>query len=456
MKVRIYQPQAIYEVGGRANQEDAIFPALGAATAADRLFILCDGMGGHEKGEVASQAVSRAMAEYIGRNADVSEAVDDDVLLAALEAACRALDALDDGAARKMGTTLCLMLFHRGGLTAMHVGDSRIYHIRPAEHRVLYQSRDHSLVYELFQAGEITYEQMRTSPQKNIITRAIQPGEDNRVRPAIVHIADIRAGDYFYMCSDGMLERMENSGLCALLSADTTDESKREALVAATAANADNHSAYLVHIADVAAEPGDDSLADDEQASRDNAVNILPPAEATADVAVEAAGGSQAGDDAVKVVGLSPRRKLRGGRFPWLLAGIVAVGLAILALFARPLLTDKSVAEKAAPTPGRVIVPVRQKPVAKAAARAKMDKDKKAKTAATAAAPKDTIKAAKDSAASKDGLANSLKSVAKARNAQRDSGDKGGSNVKPDEKTLPLPGTKPGKRHGEENQEQSV
>lgn len=274
MKIEIYQPQAIWELGQRNNQEDSIFPAFGEATDDDRLFILCDGMGGHEHGEVASQTVCKAMSDTLLSLS--KQSFTDDDLLDALQTAYRQLDCLDNSHLRKMGTTLCLLYFHQGGLTAAHIGDSRIYHIRPKENRILYQSRDHSLVYDLYQAGEISYEEMRTSPQKNIITRAIQPGEESRVRPAIVHIADIQPGDYFYICSDGMLEQMDNDELCRLLSADGSDEKKRMQLIAATSDNKDNHSACLIHIKEVMREAGDNMLLDDEQTSKDNAVNIRP------------------------------------------------------------------------------------------------------------------------------------------------------------------------------------
>ncbi len=274
MKIEIYQPQAIWELGQRDNQEDSIFPAFGKATDDDRLFILCDGMGGHEHGEVASQTVCKAMSDTILSLS--KQSFTDDDLLDALQTAYRQLDCLDNSHLRKMGTTLCLLYFHQGGLTAAHIGDSRIYHIRPKENRILYQSRDHSLVYDLYQAGEISYEEMRTSPQKNIITRAIQPGEESRVRPAIVHIADIQPGDYFYICSDGMLEQMSNDELCRLLSADGSDEKKRMQLIAATSDNKDNHSACLIHIKEVMREAGDNMLLDDEQTSKDNALNIRP------------------------------------------------------------------------------------------------------------------------------------------------------------------------------------
>lgn len=274
MKIEIYQPQAIWELGQRDNQEDSIFPAFGKATDDDRLFILCDGMGGHEHGEVASQTVCKAMSDTILSLS--KQSFTDDDLLDALQTAYRQLDCLDNSHLKKMGTTLCLLCFHRGGLTAAHIGDSRIYHIRPKDSRILYQSRDHSLVYDLYQAGEISYEEMRTSPQKNIITRAIQPGEENRVRPAIVHIADIQPGDYFYICSDGMLEQMNNDELCRLLSADGSDEKKRMQLIAATSDNKDNHSAYLIHIKKVEHEYSDSLLLEDEQTSKDNALNIRP------------------------------------------------------------------------------------------------------------------------------------------------------------------------------------
>lgn len=274
MKIEIYQPQAIWELGQRDNQEDSISPAFGKATDDDRLFILCDGMGGHEHGEVASRTVCKAMSNAI-LSLDKQSFTDDD-LLDALQVVYRQLDSLDNSHLKKMGTTLCLLYFHSGGVTAAHIGDSRIYHVRPKENRILYQSRDHSLVYDLYQAGEISYDEMRTSTQKNIITRAIQPGEENRVRPAIVHITDIQPGDYFYICSDGMLEQMSNEELCHLLTSDGSDEKKRMQLVAATSDNKDNHSAYLIHIKKVEHESGDSLLLEDEQTSKDNALNIRP------------------------------------------------------------------------------------------------------------------------------------------------------------------------------------
>ena len=259
MKITIHQPLYIFEIGQRANQEDSLYPAGEKATSEDRLFVLCDGMGGHEHGEVASQTVCKALGNWFSDNMAPSQPLTDNQLLAALEYAYNALDTKDNGGIKKMGTTLTLLYIHARGITAAHIGDSRIYHIRPQSSSpsgrlggaILYQSRDHSLVFDLFQSGEISHEEMATFPQKNIITRAMQPGEENRMRPDIVHITDVQPGDYFYMCSDGMLEQMTNEELVALLSSDISDEEKRSQLIKATANNKDNHSAWLIHIKDV-------------------------------------------------------------------------------------------------------------------------------------------------------------------------------------------------------------
>jgi len=287
MKCQLFPPLSIYELGQRSNQEDALYPLNGEATSIDRLFVLCDGMGGHEKGEVASQTVCQSLGIWFAEHVMPDCPFSDDMLHEAIEYAFAELDKRDDGAMKKMGTTLTLIYMHRHGITAAHIGDSRIYHIRPiSPHKlggvrgglnagVLYQSRDHSLVFDLFQSGEITYEEMAICPQKNIITRAMQPGMDNRVRPDIVHITNIYPGDYFFLCSDGMLEEMSNEQLVAILSERISDEEKRKVLVKASANSKDNHSAWLIHVNDVIMEKGDDQLMGDEATTRFNVVNIL-------------------------------------------------------------------------------------------------------------------------------------------------------------------------------------
>lgn len=268
MRIEIFPPLSIIEQGKRQNQEDAV------AQWNSRLFVLCDGMGGHEKGEVASQCVSQSFVRWFDENINPDEPFTDEILFEALEYAYRELDSHSDASARQMGTTLTLLYIHSAGVTAMHIGDSRIYHIRPSQ-GLKYQSRDHSLAFELFQAGEITYREFLNYPSKNIVTRAMTPGEDGRMRPDIIHINDIEPDDWFYMCSDGMLEQTDNDGIFRLFSSDATDEEKRQQLIAATAGNQDNHSAWLIHIKDVVREETDYQPLDEESTSRCNALNII-------------------------------------------------------------------------------------------------------------------------------------------------------------------------------------
>lgn len=280
MRIQIYQPLAIHELGKRANQEDCIYPIEGKATEDDRLFLLCDGMGGHEHGEVASQSICKSLSSFLLQHAVASEGLEDKLLSDALSYAYQELDKLAvAGDARQMGTTLTLLYFHSNGCTAAHIGDSRIYHLRPSSHTILYKSRDHSLVYDLYQAGELTYEEMKTFPQKNVITRAMIAGDRNHPKPDVIHISDIQPGDYFYICSDGMLEQMEDEELLDVFYANIRDEEKRQMLISETSDNKDNHSAYIVHIKEVSHDEADVSLVNEEPTAKCNALNIKPDLE---------------------------------------------------------------------------------------------------------------------------------------------------------------------------------
>lgn len=280
MRIKIYQPLAIHELGKRANQEDSIYPIEGKTTENDRLFLLCDGMGGHEHGEVASQSICKSLSSFLLQHAVASEGLEDKLLSDALAYAYEELDKLAiAGDSRQMGTTLTLLYFHSNGCTAAHIGDSRIYHLRPSSHTILYKSRDHSLVYDLYQAGELTYEEMKTFPQKNVITRAMIAGDRNHPKPDVIHISDIQPGDYFYICSDGMLEQMEDEELLDVFSANVRDEEKRQMLISETSDNKDNHSAYILHIKDVSHDEADVSLVNEEPTVKCNALNIKPDVE---------------------------------------------------------------------------------------------------------------------------------------------------------------------------------
>ncbi len=253
----IIKAQNIWEQGPREKQEDSIFPELNKNKESDRLFILCDGMGGHSAGEIASRTVCEAMSSYILSNCNDPEGeFTDECFLDALKMAFDALDTKDNGAEKKMGTTLTFLKLHDKGCTIAHIGDSRVYHIRPGrsveETEILFQTVDHSLVNDLIRVGELTPEEAKHSKQKNVITRAMQPCMEHRSKADIYHSSDIKAGDYFLLCSDGILEQMEDDNLKYIFSEKGGDiQNKVNIIIKATSQNHDNHSAHLIRIEEV-------------------------------------------------------------------------------------------------------------------------------------------------------------------------------------------------------------
>ena len=243
----------LQELGQRQNQEDSLYPALGQSASNDRLFILCDGMGGHEKGEVASATVCEVMSKTILSMWNPSEPLTDEIFQQALDAAYDALDAKDNGEERKMGTTMTFLCLHAEGATVAHIGDSRVYQLRPAKDgnaaKIVFRTQDHSLVNDLVKIGEITEEEAKHHPQKNVITRAIQPCQEYRAKADIAHLTDIQPGDYFYMCSDGMLEEATDENILNIITKPgISNEQKVEMLRSVTEENKDNHTAHLIYI----------------------------------------------------------------------------------------------------------------------------------------------------------------------------------------------------------------
>ena len=243
------------ELGKRDNQEDSIFPPLSDGPSGGSLFILCDGMGGHAAGEVASSTVCETMSQYIAAHPREDGLFDESDFDAALDAAYNALDAKDTEDEKKMGTTLTFAKFHAGGCFTAHIGDSRIYQVRPSEKRILHVTRDHSLVNDLITLGEMTPEEAKTSRQKNVITRAVQPHQERRTPAECLNITDVEVGDIFYLCSDGMLEQTEDDIIVNTLSLQRPLEEIIEILRGATRDNKDNHSAHLIRVEAILEEP---------------------------------------------------------------------------------------------------------------------------------------------------------------------------------------------------------
>lgn len=251
---------SIYEVGkridasGNPHQEDCIFPLCSEISGNSRVFILCDGMGGHDAGEIASSVVCESLGKSISSMLNANPVFSITELEQALSVAYDALDANDTGSTKKMGTTLAMVVFHRHGVMVAHIGDSRVYHIRTGnsenETTILFQTEDHSLLNSLVKAGEISLEEAKKSVKKNVITRAMQPNAD-RPEADVTEISDIQPGDWFYICSDGMLEQEEmedGSAIKRIFSNQVEDDDKVQILRGATSENQDNHSAIVIKV----------------------------------------------------------------------------------------------------------------------------------------------------------------------------------------------------------------
>lgn len=256
MKINIRKPLCFSEIGRKDNQEDFLWPAWESATRDNRVFLMCDGVGGQDSGEVASETAATALGTYLTRYKPEDVIVTKAMFEKALAYGYDELDKVDTGAARKMGTTMTCLVLHQGGALVAHIGDSRIYHIRPSladesgRSGIIYQSADHSLVNDLLRAGELTEEEAVNFPQKNVITRAMQPHLERRYRADIFNIDDLQAGDYFFLCSDGVLEQLTNDMLGAILSDTSLDDNGKLQAIRNVCDNKtrDNYTCWLIPI----------------------------------------------------------------------------------------------------------------------------------------------------------------------------------------------------------------
>ncbi|MCL2726954.1 MAG: protein phosphatase 2C domain-containing protein [Bacteroidales bacterium] len=252
METQYTKAYALHQQGKRSNNEDAIFPPKNQADETTHFYIVCDGMGGHEHGEVASNSVCESFATYLK---DLSpDDFDETVFDHALDFAYDRLDQIDDAIEmnKKMGTTLAFLHLNKKQAFMAHIGDSRIYHLRKGNDgnvQILYQSSDHSLVNELVKAEMITEEEAAHHPKKNIITRAMQPHLEDRFRATIHTTRDVKAGDRFFLCSDGVLEGVTNDQLCDIVAHNDHEASIINAINELCQAHSrDNYSAWLVPV----------------------------------------------------------------------------------------------------------------------------------------------------------------------------------------------------------------
>lgn len=238
----------------REGNEDAFCarPDLG-------LFIVADGMGGHEAGEVASGLTVQVIESFINdtRDADlnqtwpfpyeVARSLEANRLIAAFRLANRRIASAisADGGLKGMATTAAAILFGpEGRAQVAHVGDSRIYLLRDGRLRQV--TNDHSWVGEQVRAGLLTDSDAQRHPWRNVVTRAISGGDDPEVEVADVEVS---TGDLLMICSDGLSSVVPLEAIETLLEPADLDATAAALIDAANGAGGpDNITVILVRV----------------------------------------------------------------------------------------------------------------------------------------------------------------------------------------------------------------
>lgn len=247
LKIQLKPQQLIYNQGQRENNEDYYYPKQDAPPERVPFFLVCDGMGGAEKGEVASRMAAEGFARFFEENP--TDVPAPEYLSRALATVEQEFDKYleENPTAKGMGTTLTLLWFHQEGITLGHIGDSRIYRFRNGEVKAL--TEDHSFVGELLAANLITEEEAERHPKKNVITRAIQGAYTGGTKMTVQNLKQVEAGDIYMLCSDGITEACPTPVLQEIVESNPKLEDLHQAIEARCAEHSqDNFTAFLIEV----------------------------------------------------------------------------------------------------------------------------------------------------------------------------------------------------------------
>jgi len=218
------------------------------------LYIVADGMGGQEAGEVASEMAATTIADYISRDlgaltdppsAETIAQIMSSAIEVANEAVSKAAQAAEQR--RKMGATIVVALLHNAKAYISHAGDARAYLVRGGT--IMQLTRDDSWSAELEAEGVITRDQAENHPFGHIVTKAIGQGSD--LAPSFAEF-NLTPGDWLLLCSDGLWNMLSDEEILTIIkTADGQPEQAVEALVAAAneAGGKDNISVVALKMA---------------------------------------------------------------------------------------------------------------------------------------------------------------------------------------------------------------
>ena len=193
----------------RTDNQDAYF--AGKITDDSVFAVVCDGMGGANAGNVASELAVRHISEYVIRSyRDGMNMTDTEKTLknAIVSANISLYDkAVNNAELAGMGTTAVAVFVKDGTAVIAHVGDSRIYLVNG---EIKQLTRDHSVVQSLIESGKITPEDAKVHPRKNVITRALGAEEDVAVDSDCLNLSN---GDTLLLCSDGLTNFLDDKDI---------------------------------------------------------------------------------------------------------------------------------------------------------------------------------------------------------------------------------------------------
>jgi protein phosphatase len=229
------------------------------------LYVLADGMGGYNAGEVASGMATSLIAdgmaaawipsevERLGR--EEAMALADRLIREQIARANTAIftTSQNNPECAGMGTTLVVCLFHDNSLTVAHIGDSRLYRLRGEAMEQV--TRDHSLLQEQLDSGLITPEEAKSSQNKNLVTKAL--GIDPAVEPEL-HAYETQPDDIYLLCSDGLNDMVDDEEIrLTMVTLRQNPSLTVQQLVQAANDNGgrDNISAMLIRVAEPFAVP---------------------------------------------------------------------------------------------------------------------------------------------------------------------------------------------------------
>ncbi|WP_283170229.1 Stp1/IreP family PP2C-type Ser/Thr phosphatase [Curtanaerobium respiraculi] len=204
------------------------------------LYAVADGMGGHAAGEVASEIAVRTLAALAPATAD-TKALGDAVVRANYDV----INAAQEEGRGGMGTTMTAAVLEGERLALAQVGDSRAYLLHQGAMQQI--TRDHSLMADMIEAGELTHEEARVHPQRSVITRAL--GSDPDMQPDLYEI-NVSAGDRLLLCSDGLTTMLEDDRIESILNR-TRDPQRAASILVNEAIAAGGLDNVTVVVADV-------------------------------------------------------------------------------------------------------------------------------------------------------------------------------------------------------------